>query len=563
MARVNPEVPEVKGRLGDRLFEKGFVTREELEVALSEQRHAHRPLGEILVSLGFAKPEDIAALVAEDLGLEFLRASQCEPDPLLVAALDPEFVRETLAFPIGLVGETLKVVMVDPDDPEKVAAVRGRFPYPLEIAITTEAELQTLSRAHLRGQAERVAAVFADMAREHRPGDEYPIERLTQALLLDGIHRGATDIHIEPDERVTRVRYRVDGILCQGENLPVEATASVISRVKILAGIDISERRRPQDGRIRLAVDDRDVDMRVSLMPCADGENVVIRILDRTAGNVRLSELGIALDQQRSLRKIAQRSHGLFLVTGPTGCGKTTTLYAVLSEVDAMRRNVCTIEDPIEYKMPLLRQSQVDPSIGFGFKEGLRALLRQDPDVVLVGEIRDLETADMAIKASMTGHLVFSTLHTNSALAALPRLIDLGIDPYLVEDSLIGIVAQRLVRKVCRTCARAGALSPEDRRWLGEEEGRPLFGAGCERCGGTGYAGRTVISELFLPNEDAASVIRTGGEIAKLREAALAGGLVTLTEDGKRKVRAGITTRAEVERVNKGHRFDESEREDV
>jgi type II secretory ATPase GspE/PulE/Tfp pilus assembly ATPase PilB-like protein len=555
--------PDVKGRLGDRLLERGIVTREELEVALSEQRHAHRPLGEILISLGFVKPEQIAELVAEDLGLEFLQASRCEPDPLLVAALDSEFVRETLAFPIGFAGETLRVVMVDPGDPEKVAAVRGRFPYPLEIAITTESELQALSRAHMRGRSGRVATIFADMARRHRPGEELPIERLTQALLLDGVHREATDIHIEPDERVTRVRYRLDGILCQGENLPVDATAAVISRIKILAGIDIAERRRPQDGRIRLSVDEREVDLRVSSMPCADGENVVIRILDRTAGDVRLPELGIALDQQRSLQKIAERSHGLFLVTGPTGSGKTTTLYSVLAEVDAMRRNVCTIEDPIEYKMPLLRQSQVDPSIGFGFKEGLRALLRQDPDVLLVGEIRDQETADMAIKASMTGHLVFSTLHTNSALAALPRLIDMGIDPYLIEDSLIGILAQRLVRKVCRTCARPAKLSADDRRWLGDAECRPLAGAGCDRCGDSGYSGRTLISELFLPDEEAAALIRRRGEMGALREAALASGLVTMTEDGKQKVRAGITTRAEVERVNKGHRFDEFEREDL
>lgn len=549
----------VKGRLGDRLLEKGLVTKEQLDVALKEQQRAHRPLGEILISLAFVQQESITRLVAEDLGCAYLSASEVEPDPLLVSALDPAFVRETLSFPVKLVNGQLLVLMADPDDPRKVSVVRSRFPYPLEIALTTESDILWLLGHHVRGQTARTAQVFADIAQEGAGGD-LPVEKITQAVLLDGIYRGATDIHIEPDERVTRVRYRIDGILQPGENLPAEATSAVVSRVKILSGLDISERRRPQDGRIRFAFDDRFVDLRVSIMPTTDGENVVIRILDKTASGGKLGALGINPDQVRALQRIAGRSHGLFLVTGPTGSGKTTTLYSLLGEVDAMGRNVATVEDPVEFRLPLLRQSQIDPAIGFGFQEGLRALLRQDPDVILVGEIRDAETAQMAIKASMTGHLVFSTLHTNSALGAIPRLVDIGVDAYLIEDSLIGVLAQRLVRRVCKSCLRPAEISDADRRWLEGDIGTPMTGAGCDRCKHTGYSGRTVIAELFLPDEASAEAIKAGADGALLRRVAQASGMKTMVEDGRTKVRAGITTRSEVERVNRSHRLDDEER---
>ncbi len=296
-------------------------------------------------------------------------------------------------------------------------------------------------------------------------------------------------------------------------------------------------------------------------MPTTDGENVVIRILDKSGTGGKLAALGIIGPQVRAMQTIATRSHGLFLVTGPTGSGKTTTLYSLLGEVDAMGRNVATIEDPVEYRLPLLRQSQVDPAIGFGFQEGLRALLRQDPDVILIGEIRDAETAQMAIKASMTGHLVFSTLHTNTALGAIPRLVDIGIDSYLIEDSLIGVLAQRLVRRVCKFCAKPVEPTEHDVRWLDGDVGGPMAGAGCERCRNSGFSGRTVISEIFLPDDASAEAIRSKADMSLLRRLALEGGMRTMTDDGKAKVRAGITTRSEVERVNRSHRLDDEERE--
>lgn len=552
--------PVVKGRLGDRLLEKGYVSETQIEVALAEQRRAHRPLGEILISLGFANQEQIMRLVADDLGLPFLRAGDVQPDPLILASLDPEFVRDTLAFPVRLDGGELLTLMVEPDDPMRMSAVRSRFPYALKLAITTEREIQTLVKNHLRATSAHLAQVFKDLAADAGATD-VPVERITEAMLLDGIHRGATDVHIEPDERVTRVRYRVDGILVAGESLPLEVTSAVVSRIKILAGLDISERRRPQDGRLRFVADERAIDMRVSVMPCVDGENVVIRVLDKSAGTVDLARLGLTSEHQRQLALISDRPHGLFLVTGPTGSGKTTTLYSILGRIDALRRNVATIEDPVEYRMPLLRQSQVDQSIGFGFKEGLRSLLRQDPDCVLVGEIRDNETADMAIKASMTGHLVFSTLHTNSALGAIPRLVDIGVDAFLLEESLIGVLAQRLVRKVCAGCAVPATPGEADLRWLDGDPGRMATGQGCGRCGGSGYSGRTVIAELLLPDEEMAAAIRAGAEQAELARIARGLGFRDLTTDGKAKVRAGITTRAEIERVNRSHRLDREERD--
>ncbi len=570
-------------RIGDRLLETGAVTQEQVDLALSEQRRAHRPLGEILVSLGFVKEEDIARLVAQDLGLPFVRAAEIEPDPLILSALDADFVREMGSFPFALAGGSLRVATVHPDDPARMAAVRKRFPYPLQLAITTQNDIAALLRLHLRSEQSHVAGLLGDLARGGRSYEDYPVEQLTHAIILDGVHKGATDIHIEPDERVTRVRYRVDGILRAGENLPVEITAAVISRVKILSGLDISERRRPQEGRIRMAVDARgpqrtaagegrrsaersdarQVDLRVSILPTADGENVVIRILDRTGVSVQIPALGVPQGVQRDLLRIAERSHGLFLVTGPTGSGKTTTLYALLGSVDSMRRNVCTIEDPIEYKMPLLRQSQVDLSIGFGFQEGLRALLRQDPDVILLGEIRDHETADMAIKASMTGHLVFSTLHTNSAIGAIPRLVDIGVDAFLLEDTLIGVLAQRLVRRICSRCTESVAPSEEDLRWLGGETGKLSRGRGCERCDGSGYSGRMAICELFLPDEEIAAAIRRGADQGELFRLARAAGFRTMSEDGVEKVRAGLTTREEVERVNRNQRLGRDERADA
>ncbi|MEZ6013658.1 MAG: GspE/PulE family protein [Planctomycetota bacterium] len=542
-------------RIGDALIAKGLITTKQLQMALDEQRRAHRPVGEILISLGFVRSDQIAQVMAEALGIPFLRAREIDPDPVILSALDMGFVRTTQAFPIDLVGGNLRVAMVDPTDPEKVSAVRQTFPYALELCMITDGDLAQLTRRFLSSQRGEVASLMS--VRETATDVEnFPVEQVTDAILIDAVNRGATDIHVQPEETITRVRFRIDGVLQNAESLPRFASEAIISRIKIMSRLDIAERRRPQDGRLRFDADGRRVEMRVSIMPNVYGENVVLRILDRTGGAPLLIQLGLDPGLLHRLQRIAASPHGLFLVTGPTGSGKTTTLYSLLGEVDSVTRNVATIEDPVEYPMPLVRQSQTDNAVGYGFHEGLRALLRQDPDVVLVGEIRDQETAGMAIKAAMTGHLVLSTLHTNSAIGAVSRLVNLGIPGYLLVDSLIGVLAQRLVRRVCENCAEAAVVTPELEAWLGGDIGAPRQGRGCDECSGTGLLGRTMICELFLPTEAMGELLRSGAEADKLENMARASGFYSMEDDGKDRVRKGYTTMAEVNRVSRSHRIE-------
>jgi len=534
-------------RLGETLIAQGLLTERQLQIALEEQKQAHRPLGEMLVSLGFVRPRDVAALVAEELGLPLVDARSVRPDTELLAALDEGLVRSTKSLPIARVPGGLRVLMVDPSDPAKLSTLRQFFHCDIEVAMVTEEDFGRLVRECFDTRSGPAAGNDA-VAR--------PIEQVTESVLVDAIRRGATDIHFHPEESVTRIRYRLDGVLRQTDVIPRSITNAVTSRIKILAQLDISERRLPQDGRLRIDVDGRQVDLRVSTMPCAHGESVVMRVLDRSSGSVPLHELGLSQATCLRLKEIADHPHGLFLVTGPTGSGKTTTLYSVLAHVDAVQRNVATIEDPIESNLPFIRQSQVDGSIGFTFERGLRALLRQDPDVILLGEIRDQETAAMAIKASMTGHLVFSTLHTNTAIGAVARLADMGVAPYLVEDALIGVLGQRLVRKVCPVCVEMVPPNERERQFLGQVGGRVPKPVGCERCHRSGFSGRTVISELFVPDERSAALIRKGANASAVREAALASGYRELLDDGRDKVLAGVTTVDEVLRQGSGHRLE-------
>ena len=538
-------------RLGEALIAAGLLTEKKLEVALAEQRQAHRPLGEVLLSLGFARPEEVATALAASMGIPFVRGRDLNPDALLVSVLDPDFIRTTGAYPIRMEGGVLKVAMVDPSDPQKVEQVRARFRSSLDLHLITDGDLEVLIR---RLDGEEKGSLDEELRTASGQLD-YPVEQVVQALFQDANAAGATDIHIEPEEDLTRLRYRLDGVLQPVHTLPQEYTASVISRIKILSNLDISERRRPQDGRLRVNVHGKEMNMRVSLMPCANGENCVLRVLDSSAGGVQLGSLGLHGKTLSVLKAIPRRSHGLFLVTGPTGSGKSTTLYAMLAEVDAIHRKVVTIEDPIEYTMPLVRQTQVDSAVGFTFHEGLRSILRQDPDVILVGEIRDKETADMAVKASMTGHLVFATLHTNTAVGAVARLIDLGIPPYLIEDSLVGVLGQRLVRRICDGCGEDQDPDEQHLKLFGENHGRPRKGTGCNLCNATGYSGRTVISELFLPDDEFAGCLGEGFDPKALQELACKSAMQTVFEDGLEKVRMGVTTLDEVERVGRGHRL--------
>lgn len=560
-------------RIGDELLRRGLITDTQLQVALAEQRRVHRPLGEILVSLGFVQAIETARLLSEQLGLPLVRPDDIEPEAMILAALDPDLIRTARAFPISIEGGTLRVAMVDPTDPRSIDAVRAAFPYPLSILMVTAADLDLLLRRHAGGVATNEVAEI--LALGTSANDDRRIHELSEAVVRDGIRRGATDIHIQPEEFLTRVRYRIDGVLRSAESLPKDVSDAVVSRLKINARLDIAERRRPQDGRVRAVVDGRDVDLRMSVMPNVCGENIVLRVLDRSGGVPPLEQLGVDPDIANELGVLAERPHGLFLVTGPTGSGKTTTLYALLSRVDSIQRNVATIEDPVEYSVPLVRQSQVDTAVGYGFHEGLRALLRQDPDVILVGEIRDEITADMAIKAAMTGHLVLATLHTIDALGAIPRLVDLGVPSYLLQDTLLASMSQRLVRRLCDRCAAPLTKDHDDyeltHEWIALElgESADLSGLrtqiGCSACDESGYSGRLAVAEIFMPDELSRPFIRMAESAVgpvldagqdpdvprTLEQAAYAGGFKDLGHDAALKVVAGVTTLSEVLRIHR------------
>lgn len=538
-------------RLGEALLQRGLLNQKQLDIALQEQKHVDHPLGRILVDLGFVESFNLAEQVAADVGLPLVRAADLKPDPLIVSALDAEFVREVRAFPIEVKDGMLHVAMCEPSNPELLGILRQRFVMGIEAYVLPEEDLIALIRKFLSSDTRKASSLLDTKKGEKRSLEDQPIEELTKAIILEGIHQGATDVHLQPESSVTRVRYRLDGVLKQGDILPPDVTSAVVSRIKILSDLDIAERRRPQDGRMHLDVDGRRVHLRVSVMPVAQGESVVLRVLDRAGSSQKLEDLGISERTNKLLTQISNQPHGLFLVTGPTGSGKTTTLYGMLREVDALRRNVATVEDPVEYDLPFIRQSQVDTSVGFDFNSGLRALLRQDPDVILVGEIRDEETAEMAVKASMTGHLVFSTLHTNSALGAIPRLADLGVAPYLLGDTIIGVLGQRLVRKICRDCIEEVPPTEDELIWLGTKVENLWHGKGCERCGGTGYIARVAITELLLPTDELSESIRQGADGTALLNAAVAGGFREMGIDGREKVMTGQTTVEEVLRVSR------------
>jgi general secretion pathway protein E len=382
-------------------------------------------------------------------------------------------------------------------------------------------------------------------------GDDTPVIRLVNALLFQAVRDGASDIHVEPHERRLVVRFRIDGLLHEVVAPPLRLHPTLVSRVKIMAGLDIAERRLPQDGRIRLRVAGRDVDVRVSVVPTAFGERVVLRLLDRANALLDLEDLGLAPATAAAVAQLLGQSHGIVLVTGPTGSGKTTTLYAALRRLSTGERNVVTIEDPIEYQLPGIGQMQANPRIGLDFAAGLRSVLRQDPDVILVGEIRDRETVEIALQAALTGHLVLSTLHTNDACAAITRLLDMAVEPFLISSSVLAVLAQRLVRRPCDGCAASEPPTDDERRALGGDAPTLLRhpGAGCAACRGTGYRGRTGIHELLVVDDAVRALVMARADASAIRRQASASGMTGLRADGFAKAAAGVTTVAEIVRV--------------
>jgi len=542
--------------LGERLVEAAVITQDQLDVALKEQSRTKQLLGEILISHGFCTDAEIASLLSNQSGGDFNSLAGLEVPQEILGLLPEALVRERQVLPIGGDDHSIRVAMVDTFDVETIDEVARLTRREVIVeGCPKGAFFEAMQRFY--DVADEASLRLEDAVRvagDNLLGDDdgqTPIITLVDEIIAKAMRVGATDIHVQPQENVVYVRFRVDGIMRPGEVIPKALQGAVESRIKIMAELDISERRLPQDGRIQATVDGRRSDLRVSTMPNMDGENIVLRILDREKAVVTLDQLGFTVEQKQIFREAVDKPNGIVLVTGPTGSGKTTSLYAGLLEINAQEKNITTLEDPVEYRVSSIRQSQVNVKAGFGFSEGLRALLRQDPDVILVGEMRDAETADLAIRAAMTGHLVLSTLHTNDAASALPRLVEMGITPYLLPATIVAILSQRLVRRPCSHCKEAYVPTDAEFTKFGHKpvSGEFVRAIGCSRCNDTGYKGRIPISEILCMSAAVSDLVMAGASASAIYQAAIDDGMIDIRRDGFEKARTGRTTLEEVARV--------------
>ncbi|MEW5726264.1 MAG: type II secretion system ATPase GspE [Pseudomonadota bacterium] len=553
---------DIDARLGDLLLSTGRLDTAALDRARRLCDGSNERLPAVLTKLGLVSERDMASALAELLGLRLAAPEDYPETPVLDDMLSPQFLRNFHLLPLSRDEGRLLLAAADPLDPYGPDAVRLASGLPVEVRVAVPAELEAAldrllgdGRSRLNRIAEEVddapggGAADEDVERLKDLASEAPVVRLVNLLIARAAEMRASDIHLEPFESRLRVRYRVDGALVEGEEPPMRLKAALVSRVKIMARLNIAERRLPQDGRIRLAVRGRDLDLRVSTLPTLHGETVVMRLLDRGAAIPDFPSLGFDEPAAATFLSLLERPNGVVLVTGPTGSGKTTTLYASLLRLNTAERKVVTVEDPVEYQLEGVNQIQVRPAIGLTFAAALRSILRQDPDVVMIGEIRDRETAEIAVQAALTGHLVLSTLHTNSAAATAGRLLDMGIEPYLLTATVTGLAAQRLVRRLCPDCRREEEAPPELARLHGIERlWRPV---GCPACAGSGYRGRLGLVEVLALDDGVRRLILRRADVADIQAAARDAGMRTMFEDGLAKVRSGATALEEVLRVTR------------
>jgi type IV pilus assembly protein PilB len=553
-------------RLGQILLEAGVINRAQLEVALAEQERTGERLGTVLRRMGLGSQEAIAEALAQQLRIPYIRIDTGALDEALLLQVPEPVARRHQVIPLRVRENRLTLGMVDPVDLIAADDVSRLTRMVVEPAVIT---LDDFQRAI--GQYPTAAGTMGEIIEQitvpAHGGDDEPLEqlqavaqdapvvRLVNLIIVQAVREGASDIHIEPQERRVRVRYRVDGNLYTMMTPPAHVHAALVSRLKIMANMNIAERRLPQDGRVDLKIENQDVRLRVSTVPTTYGETAVVRILARSNAVVAIDRLGLRPDDARRFEGIVTRPHGIVLFTGPTGSGKTTSLYAVLSRLNRTEVNIVTIEDPVEYQLPGINQVQVNPKAGLTFASGLRSFLRQDPDIIMVGEIRDEETARIAIHAALTGHLVLSTLHTNDAPSAVARLVDMGIEPFLVSSSVIGVVAQRLVRVLCQTCREPYVPDPGVVGMLGltpaPGAAPPTFyrAGGCDLCNRSGYRGRTGLFEVMAVEDRVRELVARHAPASAIREAAVAAGMRTLQDDGVAKVLDGTTSLEELRRV--------------
>jgi type IV pilus assembly protein PilB len=548
--------------LGDLLLAEALITPDQLGRALEIHRATGERLGRVLLDMGVVDQEHIGRLLSKQIGIEFVRLTGQNLPEEILQLLPVVLASRLQAIPIAKDDGVLTVAMVDPLDVVAIDDVRRHTGLDVKIAVTTVRDFQYALNQYpaldpteeLVRDLPRPAVVDEEMTLERlrRLADEQPVVKLVTRLMEEAVRRRASDIHIEPQERHLRVRYRVDGVLLTRGTLPEYVQAQVVSRIKIMASMDIAERRLPQDGSFQTRVDGRPIDVRVSTIPSFYGEKAVLRLLDKSAPIYDLDKLGLSVGNIARLRHVIRRPQGIFLLTGPTGSGKTTTLYAILNELNSEQVNIVTVEDPVEYQIAGITQMQVNVKAGVTFASSLRHFLRQDPDIIMVGEVRDQETARIAIQAALTGHLVLSTLHTNDAPGAITRLLDMGIEPYLVASSLEGVAAQRLVRILCPKCKVGDPHGADElRAQVGEAGpgGSYALGRGCEFCSYTGYRGRVSVFEIAEMDDALRHLVITRAPHHELTAAAQRGGMTTLLADGLKKAAAGVTSLAEVWRV--------------
>ena len=557
---INPNLNK-KLRLGDILLQAGIITEEQLNAALSRQRTSGKRLGEVLMDEGYITQKDLTRVLETQLGIKSINLKQNPVDPKVVRLIPENLTRRHVIIPVQVANGRLLLAMRDPLDQIAIQDVRLLINMPIIPVLATQSDI-----------IDSIEKVFGETV-VNKAVDEYvqsqdtgpeeiednaqainsaPIVRLVKSMLENAVFSGASDLHIEPNRDKLRVRTRVDGVLYEVMTTGLKTHGAVVSRIKIMAGMDIANKRLPQDGTFTLNLEDRNVDFRVSTLPTNHGEKVVLRILDRGSFVVGKENLGLGPADIEKFNRLINKPHGIILVTGPTGSGKTTTLYSMLAELNDDGKNIITLEDPIELDMRGINQTQINMRSGLDFPTGLRSILRQDPNIIMVGEIRDTETSKIAARAALTGHLVLSTLHTNDAPGAVARLIDMGVEPYLISSSLIAVIAQQLVRRICPECAEKYEAGEREKRILHYPPEEPLVlsrGRGCNYCYNSGYKGRIGVFEIMEVNRELRVLIDKGVPVDVFREAALKAGMVPLQGDARQRVLQGITTLDEMLRI--------------
>ena len=555
-------------KLGEILVEKGLLTPNQLYEALEIQKKTHKRLGEILIEKGLIKEEDLVKVLACQFNLEYVDLDKCKVSKEALQVFSPDIVKQHRIFPLKIEGETLVLVVSNPLDIFTLQNLKYLSGYRIKPVLSTPKQIDEYINKYFGPMREAQQAIKEIITRRdesqiqeevpfkelEKVVQEAPIIRLVNSIIAEAIVQEASDIHLEPQKENMRIRYRIDGVLYERMNVPKHLQPLVISRIKIISGMDIAERRRPQDGRMSISMGEREYDIRVSTLPDVFGEKVVLRILDKQKILIPLENLGLDKEELAIIERLIYQPYGMILVTGPTGSGKTTTLYSILHRLNDISRNIVTIEDPVEYELPGINQTSVNVRAGYTFATGLRHILRQDPDVIMVGEIRDLETAEISIQAALTGHLVLSTLHTNSASGAIARLLDMDVEPFLISSSVIGVIAQRLVRKLCPLCKEEYRPPPEIIKEIKDllpqnknvKFARPK---GCEECKNLGYKGRTAIFEILRITPQIKRLILKRAPEADIEKVGISEGMKTLRKSGVIKALNKITSLEEVMRV--------------